>query len=71
MRRLGFGTLISPIPLTKEEVAAHPPILLDILIDGIIFYDKEGFLKASLDELRRRLKALGAKKVRLPDGSWY
>ncbi|MEM2927285.1 MAG: nucleotidyltransferase domain-containing protein [Candidatus Bathyarchaeia archaeon] len=71
LRSQGFGTLISPIPLTKEEVGAHPPILLDILTDGIILYDKEGFLKASLEELQRRLKALGARKVLLPDGSWY
>jgi predicted nucleotidyltransferase len=71
LRKRGLGTLISPIPLTKEEVEAHPPILLDILTDGILLYDKDGFLQHCLKELRRRLEALGAKKVRLPNGSWY
>ncbi|MEM0037111.1 MAG: nucleotidyltransferase domain-containing protein, partial [Candidatus Korarchaeum sp.] len=59
LRRRGLGALISPVPLTREEVMKHPPILLDILTDGIILYDK-GFIGEQLEELRERLKALGA-----------
>ncbi|MEM0192801.1 MAG: nucleotidyltransferase domain-containing protein, partial [Candidatus Korarchaeum sp.] len=62
LRRRGLGALISPVPLTREEVIKHPPILLDILTDGIILYDK-GFIGEQLEELRERLKALGARKV--------
>ncbi|MEM0041395.1 MAG: nucleotidyltransferase domain-containing protein [Candidatus Korarchaeum sp.] len=70
LRRRGLGALISPVPLTREEVMKHPPILLDILTDGIILYDK-GFIGEQLEELRERLKALGARKVLLPNGKWY
>lgn len=71
LRKRRLGTLISPIPLTKDEVKQHPPIMLDILTDGIILYDKDDFIKRQLNELQERLKALGARKVRLPDGRWY
>lgn len=71
LRKRRLGTLISPIPLTKEEVKQRPPILLDILTDGIILYDKDDFIKRQLNELQERLKALGSRKVRLPDGRWY
>jgi len=71
LRREGYGTLISPIPLNPKEVKRHPPILLDILTDGIILYDKNGFIKGELADLRKRLRALKARKVRLPGNRWY
>ncbi len=71
LRREGYGTLISPIPLTPKEVEGNPPILLDILTDGIVLYDREGFIKGCLAELKGRLKALKARKVQLGDGRWY
>jgi len=71
LRREGYGTLISPIPLTPKEVKRHPPILLDILADGIILYDKNGFIKGQLADLRKRLRALKARKVQLPGNRWY
>jgi hypothetical protein len=61
-----LGTLISPVPLTPEEVERHPPILLDILTDGVILYDKGDFMKDRLAELEGRLKVLKARKVGLP-----
>jgi len=71
LRRKGYGTLISPIPLTPKEVESNPPIMLDILTDGIILYDKGGFIKSHLTKLEKKLKALKAKKVRLSGGKWY
>lgn len=71
LRRSGFGTLISPVPLTPEEVGRNPPILLDILTDGIIQHDKGDFIKGRLAELERKLRTLKARKVRLPSGGWY
>jgi predicted nucleotidyltransferase len=71
LRKRGLGTLISPIPLTREEVRRYPPILLDILTDGIILYDKDGFMRDHLTELERRLKTLKARKVQLLNGRWY
>jgi len=71
LRQLKRGTLISPVPLTPEEVKRNPPILLDIIVDGIILYDKDGFLKDRLEELEKKLQSLGARRIRLPSGSWY
>jgi len=56
--------------LTPSEVSRHPPILLDVVTDGIILYD-EGFLEQELGRLGERLEELGAEKKRLADGSWY
>lgn len=71
LKRLGFGTLISPVPLTREEIKGNPPILLDILVDGLILYDKDGFMEKHLRELDAKLKALNARRVQLPGGRWY
>lgn len=56
--------------LTPSEVRRHPPILLDIVTDGIILYD-DGFLARELKRLEARLEELGAEKRMLADGSWY
>ncbi len=55
--------------LTPEELKAHPPILLDLTTDVLILYDT-GVLAQELEKLRRRLKELGAKKVKTGD-SWF
>jgi len=62
--------LISEIILTPEEVSRHPPILLDITVEGKILYDKGGFLKRELEEIRKRLRELGARRVKGKRG-WY
>lgn len=71
LRRLRLGTLISPVPLTRSEVKGNPPILLDILLDGLILYDKDGFMEKHLRELEAKLKALNARRIKLPGGGWY
>lgn len=71
LRELRLGTLISPIPLAPEEILEHPPILLDIISDGIILYDKDDFMKNHLRELERKLGKLGAKKIFIGPGKWY
>ncbi|MBS7652887.1 MAG: nucleotidyltransferase domain-containing protein [Candidatus Bathyarchaeia archaeon] len=71
LRKLGLGTLISPVPLTREEVKRNPPILLDILVDGLILYDKDSFMERHLRELDAKLKALKARRIQLPGGRWY
>ncbi len=71
LRKEGFGTLLSPLPLTLEEVKRNPPILLDILTDGIILYDRKRFMRSHLHALELRLKQLGARKVYLPSGKRF
>ncbi len=71
LKGLGLGTLISPIPLTRGEVEVNPPILLDILAEGMILYDEGGFMERHLRRLEERLKALKARRIQLPGGRWY
>lgn len=56
---------------TVEELRRHPPLLLDIMVEGKILYDPHSILKEELDSLRQRTAQLGSKRVVLPDGKWY
>jgi uncharacterized protein len=56
---------------TPEEAAHHSPLYLDIVEDGILLVDRDGFFRSILDAMRVRMRALGSRRVMLPDGSWY
>lgn len=60
----------NPVVYTPEEVRRHPPLMLDLVHDAAIVLDR-GFLVRELDELRRRLLELGARRVELPDGHHF
>jgi len=66
-----LGTLISPIPHTPEEIKKKPPILLDLVTDGVILHDANDFMKNQIKDLKNKLEEIGAKKVYLEDGRWY
>jgi predicted nucleotidyltransferase len=66
-----LGTLISPLPLTPEEIKKNPPILLDLVTDGIIVYDTDNFMKECITNLRKRLEEKGARKIFLGKRRWY
>jgi len=70
LRCLGYSTNISPVYLTPEEADRHPPVLLDIVEDGVIVFDENGFLAGVLSQIRERLRELGARRVRTAKG-WY
>jgi len=63
-------TLMSEVILTPEEVKRHPPILLDLTEEGVILYDRGGFLREELEALKMRLRELGARRVKGREG-WY
>lgn len=63
-------THISILPLTKEEAMRFPPILLDILEDGIPIVDDGTFLDIK-GKLQPRLVEAGAKRVFLSPNEWY
>ncbi|MEM4616765.1 MAG: nucleotidyltransferase domain-containing protein [Archaeoglobaceae archaeon] len=56
---------ISPIMKTPDEVAKYPPILLDMVEDAIILHDRNDFFKNLIEDLRKKLEKLGAKRVRM------
>jgi hypothetical protein len=71
LRSLRRSAFVSEIMLTPEEVRTHPPIMLDMTQDASIVYDKDGFLKSVLDDMRRRLNELGARKVQAKKGYYW
>lgn len=70
IREHGYSTSLSEVYLSREEALRHPPILLDVVEDGVIVYDRDGFLEGVLGEIRRRLEELGARRVFTSRG-WY
>jgi predicted nucleotidyltransferase len=66
----GVDTVVNPVFKTPEEVAAGSLLFLDMVEDARLLYDRDGFLAGYLARLRKRLKELGAKRVRR-GGAWY
>lgn len=62
-RRGGFSTECSPVFKTPAEVRAGSPLLLDMVDDARILFDREGFFAGAMTRLRERLAALGARRV--------
>jgi predicted nucleotidyltransferase len=71
LRSEGRSAFISDIYLSPEEARSHPPILLDIVDHGVIVYDRGGFLAAVLEDIRRKLNELGARKVVAKKGYYW
>lgn len=67
----GVHTSPSFYALRPEELRHEPSILLDLTEDAVVLRDPTGLLREVLDDLRSRLAARGAKRIFLPDGSWY
>lgn len=70
-RSRGLPTEPYPLLVSRERLAETPWILLDVADHGIILHDPSTVLQRKLAALRERLRELGSRKVRLPDGSWY
>lgn len=71
LRRHGVYTSLSLYPLRREEAKRLPLLFLDLTEEAAILYDKDGFLEATLLELKRRLLEQGAKRVAVDKGRWY
>ena len=65
-----FHVDYSPILLTPDEAKKLRPLYLDMVSDAIILHDKNDFFRQVLNRLRRRLRELGAKRIRLGK-LWY
>lgn len=70
MREKGFYLQFSPIPYRPEELEETPPLLLDLVEDGVIIKD-DGTFSRKMDELRKKLKELGAKRLMTSKGNRY
>lgn len=56
---------------SPDEAQVTSPLYLDIVEDGILILDRHGLFEAVLSGMRARMRALGSRRVHLPDGSWY
>ncbi|MBS7626799.1 nucleotidyltransferase domain-containing protein [Candidatus Bathyarchaeota archaeon] len=63
LKSLGRSTLISDIFLTPQEVQRHPPILIDMVEDAVILYDRGGFIRKVLTNLKEKLEKMGARRI--------
>ncbi len=66
----GYYIALSPVILTPEEVRRIPPILIDLVEDAVIVYDKDNFLQNILAYVKRKLEELGAQRVWIGK-KWY
>jgi len=71
LRAHGKGSLISDLLFTPDEIKRHPPILLDIVEDGILLYDKDDYLRNVLRAIQETLTKLGSRRVVTERGSYY
>jgi hypothetical protein len=60
----GAPVSLSPIFKTPAEVERGSPLFLDMVEDARIVFDPEAFLAGYLERFRRRLDALGARRIR-------
>ena len=61
----GIHTHLSWTPLTLDELAEVPPVVLDIAEEGIVVFERNGVLTELLASVRDKLAEIGAKKLRI------
>jgi predicted nucleotidyltransferase len=66
----GIDTHISFLPLNPKESEAFPPILLDVIDEGIVLFD-DGFYKDLVEKKKKVLFKLKAKRVFLSKNEWF
>ncbi|HID63461.1 MAG TPA: nucleotidyltransferase domain-containing protein [Anaerolineae bacterium] len=67
----GIRPYLSFLVLSEEEANQNRYIFLDMIEEGIILHDRDGYFARRLEALKERLIALGSRRVCLEDGTWY
>lgn len=70
-RRAGVHTFVSPVLKTPEELRAGSFLHLDLPDEARLLWDPSGALRRYLDDLRARLKAMGARRVGSGSGAYW
>jgi predicted nucleotidyltransferase len=70
LRKKGIHTILSAILKSPDEAKRGSPLFLDMVEDAKILFDQGGFFSTILEQLRSRLKTLGAKRV-WKGNAWY
>ena len=71
VKNINYGADIQPVILDVKEASTHRPLYLDIIEEGEILEDKNGFIAGIFERMKKRLRDLGTVKIKLDDGSWY
>lgn len=66
----GYYLQFSPIPYKPNELKDTPPLLLDLVEDGLIIKD-DGTFSKKIKELKEKLELLGAKRNVTSKGNRY
>jgi hypothetical protein len=61
---------LSPIFKTIEEIERGTPLLLDMVEDARMLFDRDDFLNGALKNLNERLQKLGARRI-WQGNAWY
>ena len=69
-RKHGIYAPLSPVFKTPYEIRLGSPLLLDMVEDSRILFDRDGFISKELTRLRERLTRLGSKRV-WKGNAWY
>ncbi|MEM0505364.1 MAG: nucleotidyltransferase domain-containing protein [Sulfolobales archaeon] len=70
LRSQGYSVDFSPIIKSVNEAKKVSPIYLDMVEDAVVLYDRKNFFTNILNNLREKLKELGAERVRC-GRKWY
>lgn len=62
---------VQPVILSIDELREHPSLLLDLTTDALILFDKDRIFQEEIEQVKRRLEELGARKVLLGRNRWY
>jgi len=61
---------LSPVFKTPEEIGNGSPLLLDMVEDARVLFDRDDFFKNTLENLKERLQRLGARRI-WQGNVWY
>ena len=67
----GIHTRLSPIFKTPSELETGGPLLLDMIEDAQILFDRDATLQKRLERLRQRLVELKARRIRKGGGYYW
>ncbi|HEY4689202.1 MAG TPA: nucleotidyltransferase domain-containing protein [Anaerolineae bacterium] len=69
-RSAGLAPELSPVFKTPAEIEQGSPLLLDMIEDARVLYDRGDFLRQALAGFKARLQRLGARRV-WRGSAWY
>jgi predicted nucleotidyltransferase len=69
--RGGVNTSVSPVFKTPQELVYGSPLFLDMTEEILILHDPHAVLQNYLEHLRRRLKALGSRRIGKGGGYYW